>query len=312
MIEYVFIAVLVILGVVIMGPYVLRSVNAHFTLWDESVQDSVTENLVQAPVSVIPNITLNCQCTSTNAGCGGGPGSQCGPNQQIVNHLCTPQLCDGAPSSSCVLDPTCCSTWVDQGCGTTPLGQSPPPNNCNYGYQIQVQQCGANAATQCVQDSSCPLPACLGIVSPGALPCPPTGGSLTQNIGITYVADLAACSAQCQYYCNSAASYFLNATGSACTNTFTVAPNISSCTGAGACNTSGSFPLHNCSQPSKYVFVNDCSFTVPEPANATCTAVTTAAAPPGQPTDTPIAVSGDGCQNGEGEPATTCQISVNY
>jgi Flp pilus assembly pilin Flp len=49
-IEYVLIAVLVILGIVIMGPYVLRSVNAHFKLWDDGVQDSFTENITQAPV----------------------------------------------------------------------------------------------------------------------------------------------------------------------------------------------------------------------------------------------------------------------
>ena len=35
MIEYSLIAVLVILGIVIMGPYVLRSVGAHFKLWDD-------------------------------------------------------------------------------------------------------------------------------------------------------------------------------------------------------------------------------------------------------------------------------------
>jgi len=39
-IEYTLIAVLVILGIVYMGPYALRSVNAYFKLWDDSVQDS--------------------------------------------------------------------------------------------------------------------------------------------------------------------------------------------------------------------------------------------------------------------------------
>ena len=64
MIEYIFIAILVILGIVIMGPYVLRSVNAHFKLWDESVQDSSTENLTQAPASDVPKINTNCTCTA--------------------------------------------------------------------------------------------------------------------------------------------------------------------------------------------------------------------------------------------------------
>ena len=44
-IEYSIIAVLVILGVVVMGPYVLRSINAHFKMWDDQVQDSHNERL---------------------------------------------------------------------------------------------------------------------------------------------------------------------------------------------------------------------------------------------------------------------------
>ena len=149
MIEYVLIVVLVILGIVIMGPYVLRSTNAHFKLWDEGVKDSLTENLAQAPLSVndIPDITLNCTCTNTRGACGSAlANSPCGANQRIINHTCNPQGCDDAPSSSCVPDLNCCSDWVSTGCGTVPLGHPSTSTNCNYGYQIQHRQCGSNDA----------------------------------------------------------------------------------------------------------------------------------------------------------------------
>ena len=185
-IEYTLIAVLVILGVVFMGPYVLRSVGAHFKLWDEGVQDSFTENLNQAPVNDVPNIPLTCHCTTTPGSCGNSACSSCCANQLIMNHNCNPQLCDGAPASSCVNDPTCCTQWVNVGCGTTPIGQTPPSNNCNYGYEIQTQQCGANNTVQCVPNSNCD-PQCLGTPSTGPLPCPDTTTGLTQNLGISYV-----------------------------------------------------------------------------------------------------------------------------
>ena len=46
LIEYSLIVLLVILGIVVMGPYVLRSINAHFKIWDEEIQDSHNERIV--------------------------------------------------------------------------------------------------------------------------------------------------------------------------------------------------------------------------------------------------------------------------
>lgn len=188
-IEYIFIAILIILGIVIMGPYVLRSVSAHFKLWDESVQDSSTENITQAPASAMPKINTNCTCTADQPGsCGGSEnGLQCGSTQKSWSHNCTPLLCDGAPASYCKDDPTCCSTLTNLGCGTTPIGQTPPPNNCNYGYEMQGQTCGSNNTVTCILDSICPPPACLGQVATGSQVCPGTTTGLDQNYGITYV-----------------------------------------------------------------------------------------------------------------------------
>ena len=51
-IEYSLILTLVILGVAVMGPYILRSINAHFKIWDDEIQDSHNERLT--PLNVPP------------------------------------------------------------------------------------------------------------------------------------------------------------------------------------------------------------------------------------------------------------------
>ncbi len=291
-----------------MGPYVLRSTNAHFKLWDESVQDSSTENITQAPANGIPIIISNCTCTDSAGSCGGSlTGLQCGGNQRNYNHNCTPLLCDGAPASYCQDDPLCCTVWANIGCGTIPVGQTPPSDNCNYGYEIQSQECGTTNSVQCVLNASC-NPQCLGVISPGALFCatntssPPTSG-LTQNYGITYVANQGACPvpAQCQVYCDTANSYFLNASGTACLRTFTVAPKLDS-------SGQGTWPYN---PNKKKVDTNDLSFSMCAGPGAVIKNVTITANPAGQPTTTPIVVPGDGCQN-PGEPSDVCQITLSF
>gem|GEM_PF-2731341 len=207
MIEYMFIAVLIILGIVIMGPYVLRSVNAHFKLWDESVQDSATENLTQAPLdNSIPNVPLNCTCKYVKGICQGpGVGGQgaCGANQREWDLQCgsSPVGCSGQPPSTCQYDTTCCIVYSPQGCGTVPIppggippGNAPPtPGNCYYGQRIYATQC-STLPIECETetDHSCD-PKCLGIIpaNPAPAPClnePPFNGTpLSQDYGITFV-----------------------------------------------------------------------------------------------------------------------------
>ena len=43
LVEYALIVIIVIFGIVMMGPYVLRSIQAHFKMWDDQVQDSHNE-----------------------------------------------------------------------------------------------------------------------------------------------------------------------------------------------------------------------------------------------------------------------------
>ena len=273
MIEYALIAVLVILGIVFMGPYALRSVNAHFKMWDEGVQDSSKELITQAPIGDVPFINATCTC-STSTSCG-SPTGLCAAYQLEEDYSCTPVGCNGsAGASKCIPDTTntCCATPVSIGCGTVPLTSSsiptepcpttntssgpvsifdpgticssPPGNlhNCYYGYEIYGYQCGTNTTDICVYSPQptgvCPLPACLGINTPGSILCSTTSANLTQNYGITYVdapdqttcnaitSCASYCNAPCQYYCDTSNDYFVNSTGTACTQTrtFTVAP----------------------------------------------------------------------------------------
>ena len=146
-IEYVLIAVLVVMGIVVMGPFALRSVNAHFKLWDDSVQDSVTENITQAPASSIPTINSKCICENVVSDqCGSATaGSPCPPNELIINHNCNPIGCDDAPTTSCSApDPNCCKTYSKQGCGTYTC----PSSGCPTGPSGTMVNAPANAPLQ--------------------------------------------------------------------------------------------------------------------------------------------------------------------
>ncbi|MDE2027122.1 MAG: hypothetical protein KGK03_00765 [Candidatus Omnitrophica bacterium] len=122
-IEYILIAILVILGIVFMGSYVLRSVNAHFRLWDVSVRESAEEIINQAPVNNVPDIPLNCHCTSEAGSCGTNQnGSLCAANQREYHFNCNLPGCNGsAGAETCVLDESCCNTPQPLGCGSAPL-----------------------------------------------------------------------------------------------------------------------------------------------------------------------------------------------
>ena len=238
-IEYFMIAILVILGIVYMGPYVLRSIGAHFKLWDYSVQDSFKENLTQAPVNDVPYIPINCQCSKSTGPCGIGCNAgyhqvtdNCNATQGCANPPGAICGCDGAPTSTCVYDQSCCTNLQPSGhCGTVPCPAggcasapttpqiTPPsttPNNCYIGQMIYNHECGTDTSIQCVQDfNDCPLPQCRGIVSQdpttgitNATACPnepPANGvPLDQDWNISYVSTSANCSStqECQYYCN--------------------------------------------------------------------------------------------------------------
>ncbi len=271
-----------------MGPYVLRSIAAHYKLWDEGAQDSFEENLKQAPVTNIPSISTNCNCWYKDDGCEGsaigGTGS-CSPGQDVQILTCSPTSplgCDPRPSFICQNDNNCCRTYYPQGCGKTPVGQTPPSTDCNYGQRIYATLCAA-LPVECNTDASC-SPQCVGstLFQNSITYCatgtstPPTTG-LTQNTAITYVNEptqwscdihpsIPNCTycpptgATCQVYCNP--PYILNSTATACVLGFTVA--------ATSCSASTNLPASpgGCS-PSSTIScdVGSCSSSISDACN---------------------------------------------
>lgn len=53
-IEYSALVVFVIIGILVMGPYIIRSINAYFHGTKESIKDSYLEEIEQVPVTEIP------------------------------------------------------------------------------------------------------------------------------------------------------------------------------------------------------------------------------------------------------------------
>ena len=166
-IEYVLIAVLVILGVVLMGGYVLRSTNAHFKFWDDGVQDSFQEKLIQANQNTVPFIPTNCTCTDSALGCGlATPTSQCAGDERTYGHTCLPNPgCDGEPASKCVYDQSCCLVYYQQSCGlnilpasgyyTTTSGRG-LPGTCKEYYVPNVTCTAASPCT--TSNTTCYIP----------------------------------------------------------------------------------------------------------------------------------------------------------
>jgi hypothetical protein len=52
--EYCAIAIFVIIGILVMGPYIIRSINAYFQGTKESIKESYLEEIEQAPITQIP------------------------------------------------------------------------------------------------------------------------------------------------------------------------------------------------------------------------------------------------------------------
>ena len=226
-VEYALIAILVILGIVFMGGYVLRSINAHYKLWDEGVSDSFEENLSQAPVNAIPYISSSCSCTATPGQCGdssGGVGS-CGYGYREVDYKCTIQGCNGGRNNGCVSDPTCCTTPVKTSCGSVPLNQpiTANPTNCHYGDSLWTYPCVSTNSNECREDPACPPPQCGYVPNPQSVVYCATGSStppkppiISTNTPVIYVNSSSDCTSglPCQVYC--ASGFILDNSGINC------------------------------------------------------------------------------------------------
>ena len=92
--EYSAIAMLVIAGILVMGPYMIRSVNAYFKTAEDQAKDSFREEIVQTPlIGREQQYDLgSCQCGFTAFTC--SDGTQCPRNQMFSELKCVPSECE--------------------------------------------------------------------------------------------------------------------------------------------------------------------------------------------------------------------------
>jgi hypothetical protein len=130
-----FVAATIFIG----GPTIIRGINAHFKLWDDSVRDTYNDPLKQGSPQ---NLPTDCICDPPI----GGPGLRCDvdpcpPTQRLVTVLCNPVGCGaalGITESTCVDDPTCCDRYIDMLiCGT-----GGPAPDCPVGERRTQRACG--------------------------------------------------------------------------------------------------------------------------------------------------------------------------
>jgi len=207
-IEMALVVVLVILGVIVTGPYVLRSINAHFKLWDDSVQDSFDDHLIQATKEQINIILPPCSCHWVAGSCGA---QGCNKTERVYAKACTPSGCD--LGYSCQVEDSCCSSPVRTNtCWRSPSSAPHPATGtipagfhaCGSGALLtnvkdRVFQyvCGTGGNQQvCQQDTTTAdgdrdcTPRCRTEELPvGAILCPGDGTTLTDDMSITYVSD---------------------------------------------------------------------------------------------------------------------------
>ena len=166
-IEYALILSLVMAGIIIAGPYVIRSWNAHVKSLEDSVTDSMRDPLLDEPN---PNVTLpECNCAWVKyyplwVGCGLDP---CEPTERLEKYECSPAGCGeslGLETTKCVSEPYCCTNWGPTGlCGANaPCTQGQEHClsvggdwRCEDGYEAYSQECGGSVGSQtkCVKNS---------------------------------------------------------------------------------------------------------------------------------------------------------------
>ncbi|MCB9772123.1 MAG: hypothetical protein H6754_06195 [Candidatus Omnitrophica bacterium] len=152
--EYMALAVFVMTGILIGGPYVVRGINSNFKVIEEGAVDAQREDIRQAP-----DVPLNlpvCDCTDLiDSGCGDGsafPG--CAKTQKVFRRSCAPLGCEVdminmhvfAAMSECRDDPSptsvCCEAPQSTGqCGI--LGINAPGGRCPDGQMQMRKMCGS-------------------------------------------------------------------------------------------------------------------------------------------------------------------------
>jgi len=188
LIELSVLTVLVLIGILVMGPYVIRSWNARLALQDGALRDTYRDSLDWTDVNIeIPDCACEWKlpdfCDPLCCGLG-----DCTEFEQSYFWECTPVGCDTIDDPwQCEDNENCCSPWVPIGCGVNandiicgpPFGgcgdTGGPHNPCHigtptYGEQGYQRFCGnanpENAEFKCVVDEICIFD-CTGTIAPG-------------------------------------------------------------------------------------------------------------------------------------------------
>ncbi len=240
-IEYMTIITLVIVGILIMSPYVIRSINSYFKTGDDAVEDSFLEEIDQAPPT---GVTLpGCDCPQWNLadprvtrGCGGG--SPCARREEHWKRDCTPIGCQvdlirfgiNLPMFECrpntapfrpPPDDWCCEDWAVymncQGGPRDPDGPGPllgkccgvnavdaPGGRCPDGQVERRRFCGEANFPQyggCIADPDC-IFQCVGFFDSDAAWCPNDTIDLPNSMITVHRTDLVNCTARkCEAFC---------------------------------------------------------------------------------------------------------------
>lgn len=239
--EYMILVTLIMAGIIIGGPYVIRSWNAQMKGWEDSVVDSMIDPLTEAPPNIvtIPGCDFVSWGTCGLGNCCGlgyslfGNSASCTPQQLLQRGVFNPSGCElSDPSMSFDLvarcdtsgtsstDPAanhCCTPWITpSGCTPGNLG-CPVDSDCGInvgcpdGQYRQTHTCDTGyTETGCVADPGCNF-TCGNVGQPAPNSGLAYGGfcngtestGLTGDTAYTYLNPTAACTAtKCEVQCN--------------------------------------------------------------------------------------------------------------
>ncbi len=110
-IEYSALFALLFAAILVGGPVLKRSLFGYFKIQEDSITDSLSEEILQTDTSSMMNCT--CNGTPVARSCGAAP---CSANERLYETPCTPSVC--GISSDCQEDSSCCTSSVSLGsCG---------------------------------------------------------------------------------------------------------------------------------------------------------------------------------------------------
>ncbi len=207
-VEYALLITLVLAGVMVMGPYVVRSWNANVKGWEDSYQDSFQDPLGQP----LKSTRMDCFCEYRKPCvdppcCGYG---SCLGTEDSEEYICDPVNCEPLRESICQEVKECCTTPVQLGapeaCGTAGCLDSEVPAT----YRCGRDNLEDPPRFECQFNPNCKN-RCFGGPTPGDPAyapdiCPNDNINLIVNTPVKYV-EKGECSApdgstpKCQWEC---------------------------------------------------------------------------------------------------------------